>query len=145
MKKQLFCMVIGYIPSDDGVVICSEYQNDYWYFSTMNAPYAGNHPVSGTRQFGYTSNADCSYTFYTRGVDRFNSFIQAGIAQYFINTDPFLGADALWYSLQQNMTNFVNSNGGTSTSEPVIKNRVNWSHVNEVLLGDRPISDLGCN
>ena len=44
------------IPLDDGVVVCTEYTNNYWYFMTMNAPYAGNHPVSGTRQFAYGQN-----------------------------------------------------------------------------------------
>jgi hypothetical protein len=45
----------------------------------MNAPYAGNHPVSGTRQFGYEQGFDGSYNFFVRGVDRFNSFIHSDI------------------------------------------------------------------
>lgn len=44
------------IPLDDGVLVCTEYTNNYWYLMTMNAPYAGNHPVSGTRQFAYGQN-----------------------------------------------------------------------------------------
>ncbi len=61
------------IPGNDGVVVCTEYTNSYWYFMTMNAPYSGNHPVSGTRQFGYEQKADGSYNFFVRGVDRIDS------------------------------------------------------------------------
>ena len=60
------------IPIDEGVVVCTEYTNSYWYFMTMNAPYAGNHPVSGTRQFAYVQNPDGSFDFFVRGVDRFD-------------------------------------------------------------------------
>ncbi len=46
--------VIGIdIPFDDGAVICSEYSYDLWRFSTLEAPWFGNHPVSGNREFGY--------------------------------------------------------------------------------------------
>ncbi|EDM45411.1 hypothetical protein SCB49_06377 [unidentified eubacterium SCB49] len=36
-------------------------------------------------------------------------------------------------------------NGGSSTIIQPIKNRPDWEDVEEVLKGDRPISDLGCN
>lgn len=111
----------------------------------MNAPYAGNHPVSGTRQFGYEINNDGSYSFFVRGVDRFKSFIQSDVAQALSNTDPFLAADVMWYAFQANMNNYVNSNGGASTIGTNSKNRPNWNKVRDVLLGERPISDLGCN
>ena len=51
----------------------------------------------------------------------------------------------MWYSFQNNMDNFVNNNGGNSIIKPDIKNRPNWNKVKDVLLGIRPISDLGCN
>lgn len=133
------------IISDDGVVICSEFHHDYWYFMTMNAPYAGNHPVSGTRQFGYEVNSDGSYNFFVRGVDRFNSFIQSDVAETFSGVDPFLAADVMWYAFQNNMNAFVNNNGGNSTIGTSIKNRPDWNKVKDVLLGNRPISDLGCD
>lgn len=133
------------IPVDDGVVICSEFQHDYWYFMTMNAPYAGNHPVSGTRQFGYETNADGSYNFFVRGADRMNSLIQFSLVSAFANMDPLVAADVLWYTFQENMNNFVNDNGGISTIPSASINRPNWNEVEDVLLGIRPISDLGCN
>ncbi len=133
------------IPADDGVIICTEYTNSYWYFMTMNAPYAGNHPVSGTRQFGYEQNVDGSYNFFVRGVDRFNSLIHSGFADYVIQTDPFILADNLWYTFQENMKDFVNNNGGAANVGTDSTNRPDWQKVKDVLLGNRPKSDLGCN
>ena len=42
------------IPMDEGSVICSDYDSDQWKFSTIRAPWDYDHPVSGTREFGYT-------------------------------------------------------------------------------------------
>ncbi|WP_452230971.1 hypothetical protein [Lacinutrix sp. MEBiC02404] len=62
------------------------------------------------------------------------------------DTDPFLAADLMWYSLQKNMDNFVNSYGGASSiGESITDNRVDWQKVKDVLLGNRPISVFGCN
>jgi len=135
------------IPGDDGVVVCTEYTNSYWYFMTMNTPYAGNHPVSGTRQFGYELNTNGSYNFFVRGVDRFNSNIVENSLYVVTFGNPFLGADALWVSFQEKLNSFINNpiNGGNSTIVSPIKNRPDWNKVQEVLNGQRPISDLGCN
>lgn len=133
------------IPFDDGVVICTEYTNAYWRFMTMNAPYAGNHPVSGTRQFGYEQNPDGSYNFYVRGVDRFDSNLIENTAYILSGGNAFIGADGLWSSFQEKLNQFVNSNGGSSNELIPIKNRPDWNKVQDVLLGLRPISDLGCN
>ncbi len=133
------------IPGDDGVVICSEYSNNYWNFMTMNAPIAGNHPVSGTRQFGYELNPDGSYNFFVRGVDRFGSNTIENLAIIGTLGNPFLGADTLWESFQTKMTAFITNNGGSSTGIVTVKNRPDWDKVAEVLRGERPISDLGCD
>jgi len=131
------------IPMDDGVVVCSEYTNSYWYFMTMNAPFAGNHPVSGTRQFGYEQGFDGSYNFFVRGVDR----IDSGFAELLLSAsgNAFFGADDLWESFQNKTRDFINNNSGNSTIVTPIKNRPDWNKVEEVLQGRRPISDLGCN
>lgn len=132
------------IPGDDGVVACTEFTNSYWYFMTMNAPYAGNHPVSGTRQFGY-EDLNGSYNFFVRGVDRFESNIVENAAYVGTLGNPFFGADALWESFQNEVMEFVNNNEGSSTINTPIKNRPDWDKVAEVLRGERPISDLGCD
>jgi hypothetical protein len=144
------------IPGDDGVVVCSEYTPSYWYFMTLEAPGAGNHPVSGTRQFGFEakpSRSGTSYEFFVRGVDRFdNNLIENTL--YMINTpanpsnpNPFFGADALWESVQSNLNKFINdeTNGGSSTINTPVKNRTDWEKIMDVLEGKSAISDLGCS
>ncbi len=133
----------GNILSNDGVVVCAGYQTDYWRFMTMEAPYDGNHPVTGTRQFGIEQNLDGSYNIYTRGVDRFNSYIQETAIDIFFS-DPFAFADNLWEHFQKTTNNFINSNGGISTINTPIHNRPDWDKVKDVLQGNKPISDLGC-
>ncbi|MEQ6117958.1 hypothetical protein [Reichenbachiella sp. MALMAid0571] len=106
----------------DGSVICSDYDNDHWVFTTIEVPYwlaqgyDGEHPVSGNREFGYNVNFDGSYTFYTRGEDRITGFIDSIVAEGIIqlNGDPFENPDALWNSFKLGIYNFVQSNSGVS-------------------------------
>lgn len=137
----------------DGSVICSDYQNSNWIFTTLEVPYNifvqgydGEHPVSGNREFGYTLNADGSFTFYTRGVDRMTAWFDSTIAENFMD-NPFSGAGALWNSFKEGIYNFTMDNGGSA--DPVLEsdnsiNRPDWEKVKEVLEGTKPISDLGC-
>lgn len=134
------------IPFDDGVVVCTEYTNSYWYFMTMNAPYTGNHPVSGTRQFGFEQNFDGSYNFFVRGVDRFDSNLVENVSFGLDGFDnAFQGADDLWESFQNKTQQFINNNGGSSSIVTPVKNRPDWDKVQEVLNGERPINELGCD
>ena len=112
---------------------------------TMNAPYAGNHPVSGTRQFGYETNSDGSYNFFVRGVDRIASNAIENAAYIFTLGDRFGAADDLWSSFQTKTNEFVNANNGSSIILPPVKSRPDWDDVKDVLRGTKPISDLGCN
>jgi hypothetical protein len=58
---------------DKAFVMMTDQQPNYFRFSTLTdlAPgFVGIvHPVSGSREFGYTVNDDGSVTFYTRGLD----------------------------------------------------------------------------
>lgn len=112
---------------------------------TMNAPYAGSHPVSGTREFDYEQNSDGSYNFFVRGVDRFNSNIAESVAWATPFGNAFRAADTLWKSFQDNTCDFVNTNGGRSTISPIINNRPDWKKVDKVLKGERSLRELGCN
>ncbi|WP_417195715.1 hypothetical protein [Bizionia sp.] len=134
----------------DGSVVCSENTNSHWVFTTLSMPWGipqgldGPHPVSGNRQIGYEINSNGTYTFYSRGVDRMQSNFDVGIANYMTGGNPFDGADALWSSFQQKVQNFTNNNGGVGNATPITVNRPEWEKVKNVLLGNRPISDLGC-
>lgn len=138
----------------DGAVICSSYNPDQWIFSTIEVPflmfnenYAGEHPVSGNREFGYTTNADGSFTFYTRGVDRITDPIDAFAAQNVLS-NAFEGPDNLWNSFKNGIYNYVVANQGSANSPTNSDNvieRPDWEAVAEVLRGERPITTLGCN
>lgn len=132
------------IPGDDGAVMCSEYTSSYWYFITLETPEADNHPVSGTRQFGFEPDGNGGYNFFVRGVDRIDSYFLQNFLTSTVG-NPFLGADILWNSFQNKLSAFVNTNHGSSVKNQPVFHRVNYNKVKEVLEGSRPISDLGCN
>jgi hypothetical protein len=114
---------------DDGSVICSDYSKNMWKFTTVTAPYDWSHPVSGTREFGYETNADGTYTFYTRGVDRITKSLNELIAE----SKSFDEADNLWKSFQDKVQIYVTQNGGTAIKNPPIIGRPSWSFVDDVL------------
>jgi len=112
---------------------------------TTNAPYSGNHPVSGTRQFGYETNLNGSYNFFVRGTDRFNNNLVENLAWALQGGNAFEGADDLWESFQNKLKAYVNSNFGTAAKNTPTKNRPDWTKVKKVLKGELPITELGCN
>jgi hypothetical protein len=138
----------------DGTVICTNYNSSDWIFSTIEVPYDpfrqgydGEHPVSGNRQFGFIQNSNGSFTFYTRGVDRITDALDAYVANKILS-DPFQNPDALWNSFKQGIYTFTQNNSGSALPPSVNDNsiyRPDWDKVNQVLHGQRPISDLGCN
>lgn len=131
---------------DNGSVIVSKYSSTGWTFTTIYDPKYGTHPVSGNRDFGYTQNANGSYTFYTRGVDRLTEFtgtIFHNATEFFHNKSyPFSQADALWESFQQKITNFVNTHQGQAQIVPAETERPKWQHIKDVIDGKKPLSSL---
>lgn len=102
--------------------------------------------ISGTRQFGYETNADGSYSFFVRGTDRFNSNIVENLVYGItFGGDVFSGADALWESFQTKLKDHVNNNFGSSIIKEPTKNRPDWEKIKKVLKGELPITELGCN
>jgi hypothetical protein len=135
------------IGQQDGSVICSENNSMSWTFTTIESPMDWNHPVSGNRQFGLNYNSDGTYTFYTRGVDRIAESFDNWVGGINAIPSAFDGADALWTTFQNNLGSFINSSanqGQASIQNPQI-DRVDWDLVKDVLQGNKPISDLGCD
>jgi hypothetical protein len=88
-------------------------------FSTITSPLDYNHPVSGNREFGIFENPNGDgYTFYIMGVDRQSDWMFA-LANTFGNS--FAKADELWSSIQKNMTNFLNNQGGRQRFKPQLR------------------------
>lgn len=121
---------------DDGTIICAQSESCCWIFATVTAPVFpamttdcqpdGWHPVSGNRQFGYSTNSNGNTVMYTKGADRFLHPIYPvlplggiGIANnllaYLTEAAAFDGADLLWISLQNGITDYVNSHGGQAS------------------------------
>jgi hypothetical protein len=114
--------------------------------------------LSGNRQFGLMNNYDGTYTLYTRGVDRITERFDNGSGNFLDLVDdllnnedftknPFVGADDLWSTFQDNLESYINSstNGGTASKQIQKIDRVDWELVKDVLQGQKPISDLGCD
>lgn len=143
------------ISPDSGSVICSNYTNSHWYFTTLTTPwtfswteddYDGYHPVSGNREFGYYQNVNGNYVFYVRGVDRIHRKNVQRIARNLPGANSeFDGSDNLWNNMKESIKLFVNSNGGTAVSNQNIIYRPNWTDIKDVLSGAKPLSDLGCD
>lgn len=128
------------IFDDDGAVIVSKHSNTGWTFTTIFDPIYGNHPVSGNRDFGYTQNANGTYTFYTRGVDRLTYAFGTALQEVF--GKPFGDADDLWISFQNGVKNFVNNHGGNSQLQSPVIERPNWQKIKDVIDGKLPLSTL---
>lgn len=145
------------IGGNNGSVVCSNYNLDTgeWIFTTITDPWNNEHPVSGNRAFGYYTDLNGNMVVYTRGVDRLThgtykyglSGLNLEMSQELI---AFNAADAKWTNFQNKIKDFINSgqsstgNNGQSIVNTPIKNRPNWSKVQQVLMGQRPVSDLGC-
>lgn len=109
---------------DDGSVVMSRSEPDSWIFSTISTLDDLGHPVSGNRQFGLVAEADGSYTFYTRGADRPTGWIDEKLQDLI-----FEGADKLWRSVMDKMTDYVNKHEGVATIGNAWSERLDWDTV----------------
>jgi len=130
---------------DDGSVIVSNHTPSSRTFTTISALYDWEHPVSGNREFGFIENNDGSYTFYTKGVDRFTQQLTGETVAHIMTLgDPFSKADDLWKSFQKGLKKYVNNYGGqASTVEPKTI-RADWEHLQNVFNGIGDLNTLGC-
>ena len=87
---------------DNGSVVLTDMGDNYFIFATISTLETGTHPEYGAREFGFETNDDGSFTFYTSGVSRPGS----------------LGAD-LFGDLPQEIgwTNLVEGIGNTLEAE----------------------------
>jgi hypothetical protein len=88
-----------------------------WVFTPVYSDHNGDfgHPLAGHRQFGITNNGNESYTFFTGGIDT-----PYGMLDNMNSADIFAGAHQLWTSVMNNVSNYINSNGGSSSVNPSV-------------------------
>jgi hypothetical protein len=125
----------------DGDVITSQFDECCWVFTTLRGSVfeSGDHPVSGNRQFGYRVT-NSGFEFYTKGVDRTTRWWH-GIKD---SGQAFARADELWTAFQDNISQFVNSNGGNAPSSITTTYRPDWEAVKSLLKGDTPVTAIPC-
>ena len=128
---------------DNGTVITSFSSSNTWTFTTVYEPMYGQHPVSGHRDFGFVENANGSFTFFTKGVDRLTTW-DASAAQWMTGI-AFTSADALWTSFQTKISTFVDNNSGAASINTPEILRPDWQLVKDVLDGKEPLSKLSKN
>jgi hypothetical protein len=130
--------LIAPVIAERGLVYCTEYVSNpgfdhHWNFSTMTGPNpAGNHPVSGTRQFGMRK-APNGWVFYTRAVDRMGAF-----TEWVFSASAFEGQDAYWVYFVKALTDFVNAGGGKAEAGRADGNEnavfhIDWNRVQRIL------------
>ena len=93
----------------------------WWRFATVNTPKAGDHPVSGTREFGIRKSKG-AWVIYTRGLDRATGWMDSIGAESLV----FAGADSLWRSMQTRVAEDIESLGGSATIRAPASRRVDW-------------------
>jgi RHS repeat-associated protein len=112
---------------DDAAVVVSDATELDWIFTTININGDGSHPVNGHRQFGFKNNPNGTFTFYIKGLDRANSDLEKMVGDY-----PFTQADKLWRSVQKNVVNWVNRQGGRAAPDKACTwVRVPWDQVKD--------------
>jgi len=137
----LYIDIGGWKIPDDAYVVCSDYSPRHWRFSTLTQRVAGmasftdEHPVSGTREFGY-QGSDQRAVFYTKGADRGTFRLE------WMNRMAFSGGHQLWVSFQREFVNWVNRHGGRAARfafgpgprpDVFISQRKNWRRVNRLV------------
>ncbi|MDO5510296.1 MAG: hypothetical protein Q4F57_06340 [Weeksellaceae bacterium] len=139
-----FEIQVNSLITDNGSVVCSQQALDKWKFTTIRSPLDWGHPVSGHREFGYYQNPNGHYVFYTRGVDRVDSWIFEDIGNNIFENSHFDGADSLWNTMIHNLSHTLNSpgGGGSAVINTTQAYRPNWNQVEAVLNGDASVSTL---
>jgi len=114
------------VPVEDGTVMVTHSDDTSWTFSTVHSPNDGSHPVSGNRRFGVLLADDGNTYVYTLGADR--------VTNQAIGQTPgaqlvWLGADKLWRSFQERISELVNTHGGSAKVLAPNSRRYDWSSV----------------
>jgi len=106
---------------DDGSVVVCEAPPNFWRVYTVWNPADQGHPVSGSREWGFTADGN-GYVFYTRAADRLTKSMLLPFKD-----QVYAAQHALWISFQTAIQNFVGRNGGEATVLPPTATRYDWT------------------
>lgn len=135
---------------DDGTVIVSQYysytDSAGFLVKTLKSPLDLSHPVSGNRTWRIEPDrVNGGYLFYTRAVDRVTTNLMNllnNLGNFATLPSGFTIADDLWDSLQEKMTNFINSHGGSASISTDFIARPKWNELRAYLLGNLSLAEL---
>jgi hypothetical protein len=119
---------IGLSFADDGTVALTQNTQDHFRFSTVCTSRDWEHPVSGSRDFGYETGPVDHSRVYTRGADR-----PTGLIDDVLDRIVFHGADHLWRGWQRGIAGWVVAHGGEATILSPTVHHVQWSEVDAYL------------
>ena len=142
---------IGSLAADDGAIIVSDFTQNQWTISTISTPYNGSQPFSGNRQWGWLINQSGNLELFTRAVDvaKISKILNISIGT---NTecqqDTYYNiAEATWKNLQQEIADWINSNGGQAIIKPSKAVRIQKEKIVEILTTNVSIDQVlsNCN
>lgn len=113
-------LTLGGVVHDTGAVVVSQSDDFTWTFSPIEGSFFGSigtHPVAGNRQFGLRTR-DGKLEFFTRAFDRFFPYGILSDHLSLAEQRAFKWADTLWRSLQKNLVDYINNNGGSAVALP---------------------------
>ena len=125
-------IMVFHTKIDDAAVLTTQSSSTSWIFTPVGTAFSWEHPLAGHRQFGMTSNADGTLTFFTRGVDMLWD-VEDQIAKDVMSIwdgDFFSVADALWKNVMYNVMNYVDSQGGNAYMTHSFTRRIDWNVIN---------------
>ncbi|TDH18069.1 hypothetical protein EXU57_24420 [Segetibacter sp. 3557_3] len=117
-----FTIKVPTIPGPTSViapVMLSASTPTYWRFVTV-----GQHPVSGSREFGIRNLPDGKWEVYTRGADRISSRHSVPMTHMI-----FEGGDQIWEKFQDKVGQDITSIGGEVSNYPETHGRYCWSSI----------------
>src|SRR5262249_49478098 len=95
---------IDILGPDNGSVVLSSMGSKYFDLTTIHTPETGDHPESGSREFGFRNNPDGSVPFYTSGASRPENYLS-----YFGGKPPQMVS---WTSMMKGISNSIQKLGG---------------------------------
>jgi hypothetical protein len=142
---------LGSLVADDGAIIVTGFTNNDWTISTLYTTNNGSQPFSGNRQWGWYINQNGNLELFTRAVDvatisKLLNVLSFGSTDTECQQETYYNvAEATWENMQQEMVNWVNSNGGVAAIVPKTAVRVDKEKIEELLTNNVTITEINCD